>query len=104
MKIVEANKVINVDGHDAPIGSIVRYCRHGKKSYIVVDANKEDGRRCMRCDLHGGNCWFVNCSDYQRRDRKNVILKLYSIGRLSREKIIYKDEDKRDVKTFIYKG
>lgn len=90
MKLVIDGKVIDKIGRDAPIGSIVRHCSHGKKSYIVVEAKNYNGSRCVNCDLHGKNCWFVACSDYDRKDRKNVIMKLYSIGRLSREKIVYK--------------
>ena len=92
MKIVKDKKVIYESGGDAPIGSILRHCRHGKKSYIVVEARDSDGRRCLYCDLLGKDCHFVDCADYHRKDKKNVVLKLYSVGRLSREKIVYNDE------------
>lgn len=91
MKLVKDKKVIDVAGQDVPIGAIVRHCRHGKKSYIAVEANDNDGRRCIYCDLHGKFCGFVQCADYIREDKKNIVMKLYSIGRLSREKIVYKE-------------
>ena len=90
MKLVKGKEVVYEVGNDAPIGSIIRHCRNGKKSYIVIEANDNDGKRCLYCDLHGKDCGFIACSDYTRKDKKNVVVKLYSVGRLSREKKVFK--------------
>ena len=101
---------------DLEIGTIVKRNTVGKARYIVVDAGsqheetEEDIKRgysiadrCSMCDARrakkDGNGKFVIslcnqllCDGNRRKDGKHVCWKLYSIGRLSREKIVFKED------------
>ena len=101
---------------DLEIGTIVRRNTIGKKRYIVVDVGPqheptEEERkygwmhadRCDKCEVFQVTqkgkrhtvqtlCNQLICDGNRRKDGKHVCWKIYSTGRLSREKIVYKEQ------------
>lgn len=93
---------------DLQIGHIVRRNSHGKARYIVIDAGPQhmptfedyvrgymDADNCKICACRNNPsnkfisslCSQLLCDGNLRKDGKNVCWKIYSTGRLSREKI-----------------
>ena len=84
---------------DLKIGTIIRNCTRGKASYILVEAPPEPigniglAMRCKLCvscpprtTYRPQICNVTACGAKDRKDKKDVYWKLYSTGRMSRNK------------------